>query len=112
MNDETKAARFIEERAARAALAAFNGDDEAMADALMAAPEATLSAIARAVIPIITAAERERCAQVAEAQRYSPAQVKASYADGDTGPEWFNEGINEAAAAIRALPSMEADGER
>ena len=41
------------ERAARAALEAFNGDDEAMADALMAAPEHTLSTIARAIIPSV-----------------------------------------------------------
>ncbi len=55
--------------------------------------------IARAVIPIVL----EEAARVAEAQRYSPAQVKTSYADGDCGPDWFNEGCNEAAAAIRAL---------
>lgn len=52
----------LEEQVARAALDAFDGDDEVMADAMMAAPEHTLSAIARAIIPMVL----DRAAKVAE----------------------------------------------
>ena len=54
--------------------------------------------IINAIIPLVL----EHAAKVAEAQRYSDRIVQASYVDGDTGPERFNEGVNDAAAAIRA----------
>lgn len=141
MNAETKAARFIEERAARAALAAFNGDDEAMADALMAAPEATLSAITRAIIPIIAAAERERCAKIgweacrrqvyalAEDTQDKYGEIAQADQEGKHGAysrgrcaeaksiaralgALGSENCDVLSVAIRARPSMEADDGR
>lgn len=58
---------------------------------------------ARAAIAVVI----ERCAKVAEDEKWGARHVAQSYADGDAGPEWFNEALDTAAAAIRKLGESE-----
>jgi hypothetical protein len=68
-----------------------------------------LCEIARAIIPLIcnaaAAAERERCLAAVRSERLEEPQP-------GTSDEAYQQALSDAEAAIRALPSMEADDER
>lgn len=49
----------------------------------------------------------EKAAGVAEGEAWGERQVQASQRDGDDGPSWYNEAIDDAAAAIRKLMESE-----
>jgi hypothetical protein len=71
-----------------------------------ASPDATHGEIARAIIPMVwnpaAAAERERCLAAVRSERLEEPQP-------GTSDEAYQQALSDAEAAIRALPSMEAD---
>jgi hypothetical protein len=96
----------------RRAIAIYVDGEDARANELT---DVELCYIASAIIPLIwnpaTAAERERCAKGVEAEA---AYIRATYGYPQCTPAqaYALNKLDEAAAAIRALPSMEADDGR
>jgi len=52
----------------------------------------------------------ERCAEVAEGEKYTQAYSDASYSAGDQKPQIYNDACDDIAQAIRTLTTEQANG--